>query len=766
MIDKVKEENWIPKISNLKKLHAFLELFLHKNLGEDFKLIAPDFLVIAKKQDAKELVKLAQQIFYVLFFFSDRCSSLNLGDVTSSLPPETQELIANACNELHAQRASSISSSPAAANNSHDANMHHLRKLEELKEDHEREIERLKRDYDVMMEELKHNRNIMDENQAERKILLQKVKMFEESSALAADFSKAESLFKQEIDELRKSLSKAEEKRQEAEYIISKKDADLSSQESQLASLQLKCGQLEQLENKVRELKQTNDRLQRSDNTVSKYKKRLEDFEDIKKRLKESEEENFRQIQANSTLEEEVHKLNGFKVLVDSYKERMIELENKINTITIEKERKQIENRGLKETISILEIERDRYQEESMGYEAKLRDMELGQAPLSELMSSGETNLNEVQVQSYKTKIIKLEQELSAIRNGTRESGPTQRIIILESMLEDSKKARAKVEEELITAHRKNIMLDEELKRFQSDDPSDKLSYDLSLNLRVRLSETEEELSQCKRKLAEAQVALESCRNELLVAKSDLSMVGKDQLEAIALAKQELVRVTEALTDEKDSALQKCQELEGESKKQIQQINQLLMDKDALRTQSLQQKDMLLENERTIGDLKATLVALESRGPGTSANDLSEAQSCLAKETSRCMELREENIRLKGLEEKLSLQLKFLEEKIKASEKYGSRSLGLEEGIFQEASALKAELQNKENEVQRLKDQMKDIQSLHHRELTFMSSAWYDLGIKAQRDTSSGSTAANGRQLPASWLTKQRSNLNVQLKRR
>lgn len=30
--------------------------------------------------------------------------------------------------------------------------------------------------------------------------------MYEESSALAGDFSKAEALFKQEIDELRKSL--------------------------------------------------------------------------------------------------------------------------------------------------------------------------------------------------------------------------------------------------------------------------------------------------------------------------------------------------------------------------------------------------------------------------------------------------------------------------------------------------------------------------------------------------------------------------------
>lgn len=141
-------------------------------------------------------------------------------------------------------------------------------------------------------------------------------------------------------------------------------------------------------------------------------------------------------------------------------------------------------------------------------------------------------------------------------------------------------------------------------------------------------------------------------------------MVGKDQLDAIALAKQELAKVTERLTAEKDSALQKFQDLESDSRKQMQQVNQLLMDKDALRTQSLQQKDMLLENERTIGELKATLVALETRGSGTSADELSEAKNRLAKETGRCMELREENIRLKGLEEKLSLQLKFLEEVI------------------------------------------------------------------------------------------------------
>ncbi|KAI0226572.1 hypothetical protein L0F63_000537 [Massospora cicadina] len=760
-IERVSDDNWIPRITNLKKVHAFMELFLHKHKGREFKLDAPDFLVIAKRQDARELVKFCQQVIYVLLLFSDDCQSLQLGVVTSSLPPETQDLIARACNEITAQQAPAPSPATSPSHH-HGADPATHRQIEALKEAHERETERLKRDYKMVMDELKHNRSVMEESLAERRILVQKIKLYEENSALAGDFSKAEALFKQEIDELRKSLAEAEEKRQAAEYVAAKTEAELSHLENQLSSFRERCDKVDQLENKVRELKQVNERLQRSDNTISKYKRRLEDFDDMKLRLKASEDQNFKHVQLNAKLEEEIRKLNGFKHLVETYKEQVMELENKINTLTLEKERKQIENRGLKETISILEIERDRFG--------------AGPNPLSELMGTGETNLNEVQLEAYKSKIVKLEQELSAIRNGTRESGPAQRIIILESMLEDSKKARAKVEEELISAHRKNIMLDEELKRFQSEDPNDKLrfasepgfsnpslSYDLSLNLRVRLSETEEELSRCKRKLAEAEVALESCRNELLVAKTDLSMVGKDQLEAIALAKEELSKATESLRAERDGALQRSQELEAESRGHMQQVNQLLMDKDALRTQSLQQKDMLLENERTIGELKATLVALESKGSGTSADELSEAKARLAKETSRCMELREENIRLKGLEENLTLKLKFLDEKVKAT-KLADRPHDLENGPLQEASTLKSELETKEVEIQRLKEQMEDMQALHRRELYFMSSAWHELGVKVQRDHSS-SFAANGRHTPATWLAKQRLNLDLQLKK-
>lgn len=761
-IERVTDDNWIPKITNLKRVHAFMELFLNKHKGKEYKLDAPDFLAIAKSRDVKELIKFCQQVFYVLLLFSDDCEALKLGDVTSSLPSETQDLLARAFNEFTPQRTPSVSP-VISASHSYGEDLVTRRQMEALKEAHEHETERLKRDYHLVLEELKHNRSVMEESHTERKLLVQKLKMYEENSALASDFAKAEALFKQEIDELRKSLAEAEERRQAAEYASAKTEVEIANLEAQLTSLRERCDKVGQLENKVRELKQVNERLQRSDNTINKYKKRLEDYDDLKLRLKTSEDQNFKHVQRNTDLEEEVRKLNGFKHLVETYKEQVIELENKINTLTLEKERKQIENRGLKETISILEIERDRYQEESMTNEAKLKDLELGQAPLSEVLGAGETNLNDVQLEAYKSKIVKLEQELSAFRNGTRESGPAQRIIILESMLEDAKKARAKVEEELISAHRKNIMLDEELRRFQSQDPGDKLSYDLSLNLRVRLSETEEELSRCKRKLAEAEVALESCRNELLVAKTDLSMVGKDQLEAVALAKEELSKATECLQAERDKSLRRCQELEDETRQLMQQVNQLLMDKDALRTQSLQQKDMLLENERTIGELKATLVALETKSSGASADELSEAKARLAREVGRCMELREENLRLKGLEEDLSLKLKFLEEKVKATD-LATRSQDLEDGPLQEVSTLKSELKAKLDEIQKLKEQMDDMRDLHRRELHFMSSAWHELGVKVQRDAISQFNA-NTRQSPASWLAKQRLNLDLQLKR-
>ncbi|KAI9295109.1 hypothetical protein K502DRAFT_234115 [Neoconidiobolus thromboides FSU 785] len=219
-------------------------------------------------------------------------------------------------------------------------------------------------------------------------------------------------------------------------------------------------------------------------------------------------------------------------------------------------------------------------------------------------------------------------------------------------------------------SHRKNLLLEEELKRLNPSEGGDKLSYDLSLNLRLRLSEAEEEASKLKRKLAETEIALEQANNELLIAKTDLSMVGKDQLEAIELVKQETTKLNEKFISEKQEISEKCEKLEEEARKQMQFVNQLLMDKDSLKTQSLQQKDMLLENEKTIGQLKATLTTLENQGPtGADKDELSKVKEMLVAETNRNMELREENVRLKGLEENLNLKISLLTEQIKSSER-------------------------------------------------------------------------------------------------
>lgn len=756
--------NWITTKANLNKLHTFMNKYIENHSG-NAQLSPPDFLAIAKKQDLKELVKFCQQIFYMLFFFSDLCPSLKLAETPGLLSVEHQNLIARACNEITSHEVQNSSRRVSSASSSHEPTSNALfRQTEALNSKLEKEIEILKRDYNHVVEENKINRNLLEESQLEKQSLLQKLRKAEENSQLAGDFSKTEMLLKQEIDELRDSLSKAEEKRQEAEYTISRQNADLANLEKQNHTLREKCDQIDQLEAKNRELRHANDRFQRAENTTVKFKQRLEEFAEVKNKLKASEEQNFKLVSKISKLEEEIEKLSGSKQLAESYKEQILKLESKITTTTIEKERSQIEIRRLNETISILRIERDRYQEDAMNSEAKLRDIELGNNYTEEFEFSSAMTLDEAQTDELKAKIIKLEQELSGLRKGNRESGASQRIVILESMLEDSKKSRAKVQEELLVAHRKNIMLEEELKRFQSTEPGDQLSYDLSLNLRERLSATEEELSQCKLKLTEAEANLEACTKRLKVAESDLSMVGKDRLDGIELAKQESAKVAEKFSQENQATLKRLQELEDDGRKQMQQINQLLMDKDSLRTQSLQQKDMLLENEKIIGELKTTLVALENKGSLGSKDELSETKVLLAKETNRCMELREENIKLKGAEETLQLKIKLLNDQIKAMDKVvQNRSQGQGQELLSEAlSSLKSELRFKEQELIKVKDQLKDVLKQHRRETALMTSAWHELGLRSQKEMASG----NSKHAPASWLASQRSNLNVQLKRR
>lgn len=62
-----------------------------------------------------------------------------------------------------------------------------------------------------------------------------------------------------------------------------------------------------------------------------------------------------------------------------------------------------------------------------------------------------------------------------------------------------------------------------------------------------------------------------------------------------------------------DEMDKKSKYLEEQTKKQLQDINKLLLEKDLLQGQSIEQKDLLLEKERLNSEMKASLAAFEAK---------------------------------------------------------------------------------------------------------------------------------------------------------
>lgn len=62
-----------------------------------------------------------------------------------------------------------------------------------------------------------------------------------------------------------------------------------------------------------------------------------------------------------------------------------------------------------------------------------------------------------------------------------------------------------------------------------------------------------------------------------------------------------------------DAIDEKTKYLEEQTKKQLQDINKLLLEKDLLQGQSIEQKDLLLEKERLNSEMKASLAAFEAK---------------------------------------------------------------------------------------------------------------------------------------------------------
>ncbi|KAF9430536.1 hypothetical protein BGZ94_006331 [Podila epigama] len=731
-------DNWVHKYNNLKKLHKLITRYLEERLGQSLvDLEPPNLNLIAKESDTLELLKLCELVIAIAVQ-CDR-NQYYIKKI-QSLPQDSQHALM-----LSLEQIIGVLSSGA----SRDSDMEEISMDQELAQLHQ-ERDELERGNQSLVAEFSIMNRKYDELLTEKEELKQRIRDLEKASAHASQSGKSDFLMRTEIDHLRQDLQKSEERRQEQEIVINtqlKAIADFSRAEVELMA---KAEEAVRLKDKLDEYKHAIDRLQKTENVIEKYKKKLEEGADLRRQIKVIEEQNQELLERNKEIEEEYRKVLAFKSLMESYKEQILTLESKNSELTKDKNKLEFETRQQHQHYEQMEADRQRDAEQIQLLEDKVRELEFsgGQTmSLSNDLQDMETDDMEGslmgQQTSYTTdlklKISRLERELQTLKEEKFESGGSK-ATVLQHLLDDSNRLKAKFEQDYLEEHQAKLVLQNELDRIRSGHGDES---EVVFNLRASLNAREKELSETKKTLAEIEISLEQTKKELVVAQSDIHMVSGDRSKALDELKQNTSEELALLREENQQLKERAISLETENKHYLSQLNRVLTEKDGLSKIGLEHRDMLLQQERA---QSGEALASHTREQLETKNKHLEQQ--LEQMTGQ---LNQYSVKLQRAKEFIVQQDSIIKE---------SKNNPGAESYSEAVGSLQSELATKEEEVESLKRQMREMQIQVRREQALMTSAWHD---QLKRGLRENVLTQHQRLAPTSWLGVQRQVFNSQL---
>jgi protein HOOK3 len=209
-------------------------------------------------------------------------------------------------------------------------------------------------------------------------------------------------------------------------------------------------------------------------------------------------------VNKNAALEEEYRKVAAFKPLMESYKNQIADLEAKNSSRNQDIESLKFELDQTRTKLKISQEERAKDAESLELYQERVKELELSSSHrssaqggprsvgLSRLNSSASENFPAVTPTSpnmetddevhglgeelddaiagrtttdLKLQIKKLQRELDAHK---KNEADTSRLLVLENLLEDANRTKARYESDYLTAHREKLMLQRDLDEIRS----------------------------------------------------------------------------------------------------------------------------------------------------------------------------------------------------------------------------------------------------------------------------------------------------------
>ncbi|KAJ3563188.1 hypothetical protein NP233_g9106 [Leucocoprinus birnbaumii] len=643
------------------------------------------------------------------------------------------------------------------------------------------EKETLEKVYQSLIEEHRTLQSSYDDAVSEKEDALAQLRQAKRDAESRRN-EKADVMLRAEMDRLRTELQKSEDNLAMAESELDKHTNLVTELTKKIDELQVKADEATRLKDQVDEYRHAADKLQKTENVMEKYKKKLQEGADLRQHVKSLEKQNADLVDKNATLEEEYRKVAAFKPLMESYKNQIADLEGKNSQRSQEIDTLKFQLDQARTKLKIVEEERSKdretmelYQERVKELEANptntrpsrqvRREMEIAETatgdtpgltgePRSADVKSGDEEsededdnvqglggelddaLTGTTMTDLKLQIRKLQRELEGVRKNEADAS---RLLVLENLLEDANRMKTRYENDYLAAHREKLILQRDLEEIRSGKSMGD-GAEAAIALRQRLNETVEQLETLRKEHAELEVKFDTINKELTIAKSDLTLVNKDQLDILASLRESVNEDKAGLEVDIEKLKKSNKELGEKNRMQLEQINNLLLEKVNLQSESIGHREKMLQRERDFGDLRATL----------SGKDLPEDIK------ARLLSLHEDNLiykeQNKTLNDKLAKARQFIKEQDKLfKEQHAANAGSIPANAFEEAEAsFRSQIKILEEEVEHQKKLLSDRVQQFRREQELMLSVIHVSEMKKLRQQMG--SAPQSKPTPTAWL--------------
>ncbi|KAI0028523.1 HOOK-domain-containing protein [Vararia minispora EC-137] len=755
-------DNWVLQFSTLKRIYRLLTQYFSDVLRQPTSALAvPDLQALAKDHDPSSALLLCRLTIAIAV----QCEQNKefIGKI-QSLSETDQHYLMRAIEQVHVRLDD------------------HFYALQSERSRAFSEKETLAKVYQALLDEHRQLQTTFDDVVSERDDAVARAAAVEREAEGRRN-DKADTLMRAEIDRLRGELQKSEDNLALTETELDKQTSIVADLTRRVEDLQGLADEAARLKDQMDEYRHAADKLAKTENVMEKYKKKLQEGADLRQTVKSLEKQNADLVDKNASLEEEYRKVAAFKPLMESYKAQIGELEAKMSARAQELDTARFELDQTRTQLRITSAERTKDAEALELYQERVRELELlsqrpvtkpkpvatsGPAPApggdaqtpvtpsaldDELVdqSFGEeldNALSGTTMTDLKLQVRRLERELAAKAQGGADAS---RVLVLENLLEDATRAKGRYEADYLAAHREKLVLQANLEEIRSGKALGD-GAEAAIALRQRLNETVDELDALKREHTALEVKHEALQKELTVAKSDLNLVNKDQLDILAALRESVAEDKTGLEAERARLREQLKELGEKNRLQLEQINGLLLEKVSLQSDSIGQRERMLARERDIGELRAAL------NGGPVPEDVK----------ARVLSLHEDNVLLKEqvrtTQEKLAKARAFIKNQDKLFKEEHAKTAALGGGLGESDGAARAQLAIVTEERDRARRNLIETKQRYRKEQELVLSHVHATAMAGVRDQL-GRLAAPVRGVPTSWLGQQRRNLGPVLRR-